>query len=140
MKEILVKTIMSTNLATLSPYDTLTTANKIFEEKNIHHIPILLDDKLVGMLSKTDLERSKQGKTFFVNHNIKNNNETILESTLTSMVMTEVVETVSSTESLFNVYTIFKEHQFRSLPIVDNGNLVGIVTPMDFLELLFNQK
>ncbi|MFT6338734.1 MAG: CBS domain-containing protein [Halioglobus sp.] len=71
MKDTLVKEIMSTNLATLSPYDTLTTAKKIFDNKKIHHIPIIFEEKLVGILSNTDLERSKQGKTMFIDHNIE---------------------------------------------------------------------
>ena len=140
MKDILVKEIMSTNLATLSPYDTLSTAKKIFDTKKIHHIPIIFEEKLVGILSNTDLERSKQGKTLFINHDVAKHNETILESTLTSMVMTEMVETVTSSESIFNVYSLFKAHQFRSLPVLENGKIVGIVTPMDFLDYFFNEN
>jgi CBS domain-containing protein len=140
MKDIFVKEIMSTKLITLSPYDTLLTAKKYFDKEKIHHIPIIYEEKLIGILSNTDLERSKHGKTLFIDPNRDKHNDTILEGTLISMVMTEIVETVTVSDTIFNVYKIFKEHQFRSLPVLENGDLVGIVTPMDFLDFFFNKN
>lgn len=140
MKDTLVKEIMSTELVSLSPYDTLATAKKKFDEKKIHHIPIIHEEKLVGILSNTDLERSKQGKTLFIDHDIDKNNASILKVTLVSMVMTEIVETIRASDAIDKAYHIFKQNRFRSLPVFEDGNLVGIVTPMDLLDFFFNKK
>lgn len=140
MNDTLVKEIMSTKIFTLTPFDTLSTAKALFDEKKIHHIPIMQQEKLVGILSNTDLERSKQGKTLFVDHDLDKHNETILKTTLTSMVMTDVVETINSSDSINIAYQIFRENKFRSLPVFENGLLAGIVTPMDLLDFFFDNK
>ena len=139
MKDALIKDIMSTELITLSPYDNLSTAKKIFDEKKIHHIPIIHEGEFVGILSSTDLERSKHGKTLFVNRNVDSQNDSLLEGTLISMVMTEIVESVTTNDPIFKAYTLFKAHRFRSLPVFENGQLAGIVTPLDFLDFFFDK-
>jgi CBS domain-containing membrane protein len=87
MKDTLVKDIMSTELITLSPYDTLSTAKNKFAQKKIHHIPVVHERKLVGILSSTDLERSKHGKSLFNSENIEKYNKSLLQTTLISMVI-----------------------------------------------------
>ena len=140
MKNTLIKEIMSTELITLSPYETLSTAKELFDKNNIHHIPVIHKEELVGIMSYTDIERSKQGKTLFIDHNIDKHNDVILKATLVCMVMTDVVETIDSNESIFKAYKIFKQNRFRSLPVFEDGKLKGIITPMDFLDYLFIQN
>ena len=53
-----VSDIMSHKLATLKSQDHLLAAVKIFEENLFHAIPIMEDNRLVGILTTTDLIRA----------------------------------------------------------------------------------
>ena len=58
MKErILISTIMTTDVVTLNINDSLTKAEGLFKEYNIRHIPVVSGNKIIGMLSYSDLLR-----------------------------------------------------------------------------------
>ncbi len=140
MKDLHVRDIMSCPLITISRFETLEKASHLFSDHKIHHIPVLENDQLVGMLSSTDLERNKYGKSFFIRRKEDSQNKALLSATLVGMVMSERVETISARESVYNAYRLFKKNTYRSLPVVEQGELVGIITPMDFLDYIFNQS
>ena len=48
--------------------------------------------------------------------------------------MTKNVRTVPPTMSLRELGELFDKNDFNSFPVVDNGNLVGLVTKLDFLK------
>ena len=131
---------MSTELTTVSPYDNLLRVSKILGQKRIRHIPVLEDSKMVGMISNTDLERAKHGKTFFVNHKIEECNDALLETTFVKSIMTKEVKFINSEDTLSKAYSMFKTNSFRSLPVLENGTLVGIITPNDLLDYFFQLK
>ena len=140
MKNYFVRDIMSVDPITVSEHDTLYSVKQIFDNKNIHHIPVVDNGELKGIISSGDFERSKQAKTMFINHDVDQQNETILQVTLVGMVMTEKVLTISADDSLFEAYQVFKNNSFRSLPVMQGNQLVGIITPMDFLDFYFNKN
>ena len=47
--------IMSTNLITVSPGDKLSVVKDLFRGKRIHHIPVVQNGKLVGLITTADL-------------------------------------------------------------------------------------
>lgn len=52
-----VSSIMTTTVVSLHTKDTLETAESLFQENNIRHIPVVDGSKVIGMLSYTDLLR-----------------------------------------------------------------------------------
>ena len=48
---------MTTNILTARPETTMTEAKQMMQENDIHCLPILDDDELVGMLTSTDLQK-----------------------------------------------------------------------------------
>jgi len=56
-KDTKVKDIMTENVVAVSPDDTLDNCMAIMTEKKFRHLPVLKDDRLVGVLSMTDLVR-----------------------------------------------------------------------------------
>ena len=52
-----ITAIMTKNVITLNTTDDLLTAEKLFKKHHIRHIPVVSGDKLLGMLSYTDLLR-----------------------------------------------------------------------------------
>ena len=58
--------IMSTNLLTLEMDDDLSKAKAIFEQHNVHHILVLNETELVGVVTDRDIYKhlSPNHKTF----------------------------------------------------------------------------
>ena len=50
-----VETIMIKNLITLGPESTVAHAVEIFKSKRIHHIPVVDEGRLVGLITTHDL-------------------------------------------------------------------------------------
>lgn len=122
---------MTKDLLTLKPSDSIADAAAIFEKHKIHHLPITLDDKLIGIVSMTDylffrrgfLDTNEDQKT----ENIRMNNYEV------SHIMTKGLATMEPTEKINVALDIFKENILHAIPIVDEGRLVGIVTTHDII-------
>ena len=56
-QQVPVSTIMTTSIIKLNITDTLTKAETLFKKNHIRHIPVVNSNKIVGMLSYTDLLR-----------------------------------------------------------------------------------
>ena len=50
-----IESIMSTNLITVHPSATLAEARALMQEHRIHHLPILKDEQIVGLISLTNV-------------------------------------------------------------------------------------
>jgi len=137
-KLIEVREIMTRDVVTVSPEQTMDQAAELFELRDLHHIPVVDDDKVVGMLSTTDLNKVTHHFTLFKVRNSDVVNQSVLRSLLAKEVMSSPVSTIETTCSLTTVATIFRENLFHALPVVDsNGDLVGIVTPFDLMNYAY---
>ena len=47
--------IMSTNLVTILPTDSLATARKLMHDNKIHHLPVCVDKELVGLVTLSNV-------------------------------------------------------------------------------------
>ena len=116
-----VGSIMTTNLITVGPSDTLQTVKDILISRRIHHVPVVEEGIMVGLVSIDDLFKLN------INHSDYGN-------TLVSTVMTKKLAKVESTDKIGTAAEVFMEHLFHALPVVDDGKLVGIVTSFDLLK------
>ena len=62
-KNVPVSTIMTSNVIKLNVTDSLSKAEKLFKEHKIRHIPVMSGNKIIGMLSYTDLLRISFAET-----------------------------------------------------------------------------
>lgn len=134
MEEIrLVNKIMSTNLVTVSSTDRLTKIEKQFKLNNIRHLPVINDNKIVGILSKNDLLKVNDNKSWedYIGVDIA------LVNTITvNEVMTKNVTTINSKTTIKKAAKILSEQEFHALPVVDDGILVGVLTTTDLIKYL----
>ena len=122
-----VSTIMSTDLVTLGPNDTLEKVRQLFSEKRIHHLPVVEDGNLVGLVTTYDL--FKMGKSANEYADIK-----------VSEIMTKKLARLEPSSKVGTAAEIFLENLFHALPIVDGDKLVGIVTTFDILRYEFRKE
>ncbi len=79
------------------------------------------DGKLVGIVSRKD---------------VFNN----FEEDQLSLIMKKDIITVSPSATIADVAKIFVEKRIHRIPVVDDGRLVGIITPTDLLDEVKNKK
>jgi len=139
-KTINVGKIMTTNVITLHPEDTMDKVKVIFDTNSIHHIPIVEDNKVVGIISKTDYLKLLHSFTLFKTTKSDSYNAAIMRSLLVSEVMTKQVAKLNLTDSVETAVGFFRENLFHALPVVTTeGNLVGIITTYDLLNFAFSE-
>jgi CBS domain-containing protein len=91
-------------------------------------------NKIVGMLSKTDLD-----KISFVNTVDGEQLTTLMYDVLTiAQVMTRDVLTIEHKDTIYDAALMLSENEFHALPVLDEDTLVGIVTTTDLVKFLLN--
>lgn len=133
-----VSTIMSKKLITVTPGDKMVAVKEIFENQRIHHIPVVKYTRLVGMISKTDYMHFLRGTTPSAEYD-KIIEASRLNNYKVEDIMTKGMATIESTERINVALQIFSENIFHALPIVDNGELVGMLTTFDIIKELLKE-
>jgi CBS domain-containing protein len=126
-----VEEAMTAHTRTVSPEQSLSDVRKIFEEESFRHLPVMGNDRLVGMITLTDLMRVTYGAhiaeaDFEVN-------DLILESTTVEECMSKVLYTVETGARLAEAARIMRKYKVGCVPVVENGDLLGLVTTTDVL-------
>lgn len=136
-KRIPVSTIMTKNIIAVNRTDDLETAERLFKQHHIRHIPVVSGDVIIGMLSYTDLLRISFADA--INENDSEVDTVVYNMFTIDQVMTKNVVTVNSETTIKEVAKIITKNEFHALPIVDDGQLVGIVTSTDLINYLLEQ-
>lgn len=132
-----VSAIMTKDVITLSSVDDLMTAEKLFKENNIRHIPVVSGKEIVGMLSYTDLLRISFADAV-------DDSETDVDTVVYNMftldqVMAKNLVKVTKDTTIKEVAEILAKKEFHALPVVEGNELVGIVTTTDLINYLLEQ-
>lgn len=122
-----VSLIMSTQLVTIGPDESLDRVKDLFRAKRIHHLPVVDGTRLVGLITTSDL--------FWLNRPFSDYTEIKVKE-----VMTTKLATIEANSKIGTAAEIFLEHLFHAIPIVDDGDLVGIVTTFDVLQYEFSKE
>lgn len=127
---VIIADIMKTRVVTLEMDDRLCVAKEIFEQAKLHHLLVVEENQLVGILAEKDLLRA-------ISPHLGTSAETQKDlDTLQKRVhqaMTREPVTASPHLSLDHAARILLEHDIGCLPVLDNGQLVGMITWKDLL-------
>lgn len=126
------------HLITINPEDDLFKVKEIFDTYKFHHIPVVNFREIVGLVSKTDFEHFLGGASLHAedNHLV----EVRLKRAHVKEIMTTRLGKVEPDDRLNVVLEIFLINRFHALPVVQNDDLVGIITPFDILKKLAEEK
>ena len=122
---------MTKDVQTVNITNSLKEANDIFSKHHIRHLPVVSGDKLIGILSQTDILRISFGNTF--GEEQAGSDEAIFDMLSINQVMKHSPETVGSSDTIKEVAEVFAQREFHALPVVDNEKLVGIITTTDII-------
>lgn len=133
-----VSTIMSRNLLTVNEKDKLSAIKEIFDQHKIHHIPVVRFKKIVGIISKTDFLYFMRG--FTQNEEDRFVNDARLKAYTADEIMTTGLAKLEPTDRINVALEIFKINMFHAIPVIDNEELVGIITTHDIIRTLAEEK
>ncbi|PIF32142.1 CBS domain protein [Flavobacterium sp. 9] len=128
--------IMTKTVITANENDDLRKVVEKLKQNTIRHIPIVKGKEVVGIISRTDINRLTFGALF---EGQEGADEAILDMLTISQVMTSKPKTVSSDTIIRDLAEIFVKEEFHALPVVDNGELKGIVTTTDVVKYFLEQ-
>jgi CBS domain-containing protein len=119
---------MSTDLFTVKPDDLIDLAASVMDWRHIRHVPVEDEEgRLVGLVTHRGLLR-------ILNSGASAGASAGVSPTTVREVMVENPVTVSPSTSSLEAIQIMRSNRVGCLPVVENDQLVGIVTSYDFLE------
>lgn len=120
-KSHLVGHIMSTMLFTVNENDSANLATQMMQWKDIHHVPVENSHgKLTGLLTWTHAQKFQQ------------DSEQKSSLSVSDIMATEIITADPNTHILDAIKTM-KQHEIGCLPVVNDGDLVGIITIKDVI-------
>ncbi|WP_420316323.1 CBS domain-containing protein [Ekhidna sp.] len=128
MKTRSISEIMTKQVHFIDINDQVISARDLMDKYEIHHLPVLESGKLVGMISSNDLKQV-QYLCDFIGERLEES--TIFKSLSIEELMTENVHSLTSNATIKEAAQVFSHMSFQSLPILENDELVGIVTTKD---------
>ena len=131
-----VSHFMTTDLVTVHPDDTMDKVRDIFEEKDFHHLPVVRDEILVGVVSTREV--LKLTRNIGTKYDKKIDDD-YLSSILVGEVMNKALITIGPGENIYKAIEKFNQGYFHSLPVVYEGKLVGLVTSTDLMRFMYNE-
>ncbi|MFL0796783.1 MAG: CBS domain-containing protein [Cellvibrionaceae bacterium] len=130
-----IKNLMSNKLITVKLDDDLAKIKEIFDNSNFHHLLVIENTKLFGVISDRDLLKS-----------ISPNVDTIAatEKDLFSLnkrahqIMTRNPITINEDAAITEAVQLFNSNNISCIPVIDkNQKPVGIISWRDIIRLLF---
>jgi acetoin utilization protein AcuB len=137
-----VKDIMTKDPLTIDPEATLGTAIDVMRTKDLRHLPVVDEgERLIGIITDRDLRQAAFAPAVaeYLSTGAQRSARQLgqtLEDLRVRDVMTWVVVTTQPDASLAYAALIMSERRVGSLPVVDNGKLVGVLTERDMLKAL----
>ena len=127
MRDIPIDRVMTTNPTTIASGESAANARALLDSARIHHLPVVDDGKLVGIVSTADLL-----KLYMLDE------ETTLSAHATvAQIMELRPKVLTTTASLRDAAEKLAAGGYHALPVVDSSNaLVGIVTSSDLIVAL----
>ena len=132
-KKTPVYDIMTKNLVVADLDTQLSKAQELFIDYGVEHLPIVHDGTLVGIVSEFDLMKLYAEQ---LKEKITINRDELEQEFDMEHIMTSNPVTVSPDTPIGQASQTLVDNKFEALPVIDNGELVGLVTVKDLVDYL----
>ena len=136
MKTQLVRNWMAPKPITITPQTTLPEAHRLMDVHNIRRLPVANKGHLVGIVTLGDIREAQASNATTLNVYELN---FMLDQLTAQKFMTYEPITVSPDATIGEAARLIVEYKIGALPVIEDGELVGIITETDFCRLLMLQ-
>jgi acetoin utilization protein AcuB len=126
---LLVRDSMTREVVTLSPQTTAAEALALCREKGIRHLPVMEEGRLAGIVSDRDLRSATPALG-------DSARAEALQRIQVWGVMVRDVLTAHPEDPIEQAANTMREKKIGCLPVLEAGELVGILTTSDVMEAL----
>jgi CBS domain-containing protein len=131
---VTVVRLMSGKVVTAIPKTTIFEAARTMTTQGFRRLPIISEDKVVGIITTMDIIRFfGSGKVF---QYLKSGTIIQVLNTPALEIATRDVATIEPDADVGRAAKIMQEKNIGALPVVRNGKLVGIITERDFFKII----
>ena len=123
--------IMIKDVITTTPGTPIESCSKIMVRNNLRRIPVVEEGKLIGIVTSTDILRFFGDKEMFASMT-SNSGLDVLKRKISDIIKPNILVTESSVR-LGDLCDLLAEKNIGGVPVVDDDELVGIVTERDIL-------
>ena len=129
-----INALMSRDLVTIDLDDTLATIREIFEQVTFHHILVIENKKLVGVVSDRDFFKSVGPR---LGTSIETERDKLPLNRKVHQVMNRKLICVNEQASVIDVVNCFHNNRVSCVPVIDNnGCPIGIISWRDIVDAL----
>jgi len=125
-----VSDLMTTSPITVGPETPVLDARQLMIDKRFRHVLITVGPKLLGIVTDRDIRLNLPSPATSLS--VWEINYLLAQLTVAS-VMTESLVTVSPRQDTREAALLMLDHKIGALPVVDGGQLMGIITETDLL-------
>ena len=130
---MLVRDVMQSKLITIDPETTLPQAMRLAAERRVRHLPVVRDGELIGIVSDRDLKQAMASPATSLEAHELNY---LLNRLTVGEIMTRAVITIGPMAPFEEAARLMVQEKISALPVMAAGQLIGIVTETDLLDLL----
>ena len=123
-----VKDFMTKKVIYVSPTTKVAKAADIMKEQGIHRLPVIENDKLVGLVTAGTIEKASPSVATSLSVYEMNY---LLNKTTVGEVMIREVLTISKYASLEDAVYRMRQNNVGVLPVVDHDQISGVITDKD---------
>ena len=127
---MLVRSRMTADVVTASPGTTIAEALSLTRKHRIRHLPIVAEDRLVGLVTDRDLRLAMP--PIWADHADSELRDALRSKTVAEFMVTSIV-TITPEAPIEQAARLLYEHKIGCLPVISGDALVGILTETDVL-------
>ncbi len=129
----------TTELVKVAPDESVQGIQQIFESHDFHHLPVVeRGEKLIGIISKEDF--LKVAYVLSLNTTGPTYSQKEYQRLRAKDIMTAFPMTLDPDDTIGLAADIFLANKFHALPIVEDDQLMGLITSHDLLRFGFNSR
>jgi acetoin utilization protein AcuB len=131
---MIIERRMTRNPVTATPDMSVAEASALMKREKVHRLPVLdKDKKLVGIISEKDILYASPSPVSTLSiHEMAY----LLSQLTVKKLMTRDVVTIDKDTTVEEAARLMVDQDLSSLPVLENGKLIGIVSKSDLFKIL----
>ncbi|MGI6512862.1 MAG: CBS domain-containing protein [Syntrophomonadaceae bacterium] len=128
-----VRERMSRDLAIVTPDTSIADAFQLMQDRRVRRLPVMSKNKLVGIVTIKDL--NKVSPSSATSLSIFELNYLLVKTKIKDILPKNMkVITIEADANIERAAVLMREHQIGGIPVLEDGNLVGIITETNIFD------